>query len=99
MATPVKKIDAENPLSSQTILQRVAKADKTAVTDCLNAYGSFVWRVVRNQNFTPEESEKIVQDVFSDIWQFAGRYDSMKFSEDDFILMLIRHRLRRGKLH
>lgn len=92
-------MDAETVLQPRTILQRVAGADKSAISDCLNAYGNLIWRTVRKQNLSSEDAEKIVQDVFTDIWRFAERYDSMKFSEDDFILMLIRHRLRENKIH
>ena len=95
----LRHINLEITSQSQTILQRVAIADKSAINDCLNTYGNFVWRTVRKCSISDTDAEKMVQDVFKDIWQYAARYDSAKFSEDDFISLLIRHRLRQKNVH
>lgn len=82
--------------NSQTLFQRIAEADKSAVVECMNVYGDFVWCAVKRFTNSDEEAETLVQSVFNDIWQFAGRFDSSKLNENDFISLIIRHRLRQS---
>lgn len=99
MAVPLLHTNLKIASQPQTILQRIAGADKSAVGECLNAYGDFVWQLVRKYSASDADAGKMVQEVFEDIWQYAGRYDSAKLSENDFISMLVRHRLREKRVH
>ena len=76
-----------------TILQRIAKKDKTAVRDCINTYGNFIWALARKFTRSPEEAEAATQEIFTDIWRYAERADRPQSSEDMLVAMIARRRL------
>jgi RNA polymerase sigma-70 factor (ECF subfamily) len=78
---------------AQAILHRIAAGDRTAVQDCLNAYGGLVWSIARKMLRSQEDAEDIVQEIFVDIWKNAERYDDAQSSETTFIAMIARRRL------
>ena len=78
---------------SQTILQRIADGDKTAVQECLSTYGGLVWSIARKLLRNPDDAEDAVQEVFVDVWKNAGRFDETQASETTFIAMIARRRV------
>ncbi len=83
----------ETPILCQTILQRVAAGDSSAVDDCLAQYGALVWSLARRHSPNYSDAEDAVQEAFLGIWQGAGRFDPEKGSETTFITMIVRRRL------
>jgi RNA polymerase sigma-70 factor (ECF subfamily) len=77
----------------ETILQRVAAGDASAVEDCLSQYGGLVWSIARRFISEHADAEDAVQDVFIDIWRNASRYDPEIGSEATFVTMIARRRL------
>lgn len=84
--------DERNKLS-KTILERLAIGDKTAVSDCINAYGNLIWGMSVDKTHSREAAESAVLDIFRDFWKYADRFDSTKQTEDYFILLLVHRRL------
>lgn len=78
---------------SSAILQRIGKTDKTAVKDCIDAYGNLVWALARKYTDSLEEAEIAAQEVFLDVWRYAGHCDPTKFDEAVFIFLIARRRL------
>ena len=78
------KVSVSFPASPK-ILKRVADFDKTAIDECLTAYGSLVWALTKNYISNENEAETAVQEIFLDIWKYAGRFDSAKTDEATFI--------------
>lgn len=78
---------------AQAVLQRIASGDKTAVQDCLNKYGGLVWSLARRMSPNTDEAEDAVQEIFTDIWKNAERFDETQSSETTFIAMIARRRL------
>ncbi len=76
-----------------TILQRIAKKDKTAVKDCVDTYGNFIWALARKFTSSREEAEAAAQEIFHDIWRYAERIDSNQSSENILIALIARRRL------
>ncbi|MGI8641318.1 MAG: RNA polymerase sigma factor [Pyrinomonadaceae bacterium] len=76
-----------------SILQRIAGEDKRAVEECLNKYGNLVWSMALNFTNSREDAEDAVQDIFIDIWKYAGRFDAAKSAEVSFIALIARRRL------
>ncbi len=54
---------------TSTILQRIAERDKTAVEDCIDAYGDFIWALARKFTASTEEAEAATEEIFIDIWR------------------------------
>jgi len=78
---------------SQTILQRIAAGDKTAVQECLSTYGGLVWSIARKLLRNSDDAEDAVQEIFVDVWKNAGRFDETQASETTFIAMIARRRV------
>lgn len=78
---------------SKAILKRIASGDRTAVEDCLSAYGGLVWSIARKMLRNNDDAEDAVQEIFIDIWKNAGRYDESQASETTFIAMIARRRI------
>ena len=58
-----------------TILQRIARKDKTAVADCIAVYGNLIWALAKKFTASPEAAETATQEIFLDIWRFTERAD------------------------
>ncbi|CAN5451484.1 sigma-70 family RNA polymerase sigma factor [soil metagenome] len=78
---------------AETILNRIAEGDKTAVQDCLNKFGGLVWSLARRMCPNKDDAEDAVQEIFIDVWKNAGRFDENQASETTFIAMIARRRL------
>ncbi len=78
------KISASFPESSE-ILKRIADCDKTAIGECLEVYGNLVWALTKKYTADEAEAEIAVQEVFSDIWKYAARFDAARTDEAAFI--------------
>ncbi len=76
-----------------SILHRIAVNDKQAVEDCLHKYGNLVWSLALNFTSSREDAEDAVQDIFIDVWKYAGRFDETKSAEVSFISLIARRRL------
>ena len=66
----------------QVILKRIASGDKSAVQDCLNAYGGLVWSLARRMSANADDAEDAVQEIFIDVWKNAARFDEAQASEN-----------------
>lgn len=78
---------------SETILQRIASGDDSAVKECLDTYGGLVWSLARKMLPDRNEAEDAVQEIFIEIWKNAERFDENQSSETTFVAMIARRRL------
>ena len=78
---------------AQSILKRIASGQKSAVQECLDAYGGLIWSLARRMLRNTEEAEDAVQEIFIDIWKNAARFDEAQSSETTFVAMIARRRL------
>ncbi len=76
-----------------TILQRVAPSDKSAIKDCIDTYGNFIWALARKFTASTEEAEAAAQEIFTDIWRYAERADKAQSAESILIALIARRRL------
>ncbi len=58
---------------SLTILQRIENKDRTAVRDCVDTYGNFIWALARKFTHSTEEAEAATLEIFQDIWRYSER--------------------------
>jgi len=78
---------------SLTILQRISNKDKTAVKDCVDTYGNFIWALARKFTASREEADTAAQEIFTDIWRYAERADKVPSAESLLIAEIARRRL------
>lgn len=78
---------------TNSVLQRIAAGDESAVRDCLKAYGGLVWSLARRMLRNQEDAEDAVQEIFLDIWKNAPKFDPEQSSDTTFIAMIARRRL------
>ncbi|MBA2334856.1 MAG: hypothetical protein M3449_01245 [Acidobacteriota bacterium] len=48
---------------TSTILRRIAEKDKTAVKDCIDTYGNFIWAWARKLTASREEAEAATEEI------------------------------------
>ena len=76
-----------------TIMQRVAEKDETAVKDCIDTYGNFIWALAKKFTASTEEAEAAAREIFIDIWQYSERTGSTQPDEEKLIAMIALRRL------
>lgn len=75
------------------LLQRVATGDLAAVQICMNRFGGMVWSMARRFSPNREDAEDAVQEIFTELWRSADRYDPAQSSEEAFVAMIAWRRL------
>ncbi len=80
-------------LLSESIIQRLAAGDETAVSECLDKYGALVWSLAKRMFANLADAEDIVQEIFVEIWRNAHRYNPELSSEATFITLIARRRM------
>lgn len=78
---------------AETLLQRVARNESSAVQAVIDQFGGLVWSLARRFSFDAAGAEDAVQEIFLDVWKSAHRYDPSVASEATFISMIARRRL------
>jgi len=81
------------PSPSLTILQRVARGERAAVEQCIDAYGGLVWSLVRRMGPCGADADDLVQEVFIALWRGAGLYDPTRASEAVWVTAVARRRV------
>ena len=79
-------------ITARTVFQRLAQLDKTAVKDCIDSYGNFIWALAKSKTNSLEEAESLTLEIFQDIWKYAERFDSNKSDETTFISVIAHRR-------
>ncbi|MEZ5565900.1 MAG: sigma-70 family RNA polymerase sigma factor [Gammaproteobacteria bacterium] len=91
--TPGALPDPALMTSQQSILQRIANGDAAAVQQCIDAYGNLIWSLARRFLRNSADAEDVVQEIFIDLWNSAGRFDATLASETTFVSTIARRRL------
>lgn len=76
-----------------SILQRIATGDKSAVDDCLNRYGGLIWSLAKRWLGNVPDAEDATQEIFVELWQQASKFDPSVAAESTFVAMVARRRL------
>ncbi|MEJ7861856.1 MAG: hypothetical protein WKF90_09505 [Pyrinomonadaceae bacterium] len=76
---------------TSTILRRIAEKDKTAVKDCIDTYGNFIWAIARK--LTASREEAATEEIFIDIWRYCERARNTQSIEKKLIAMIALRRL------
>jgi RNA polymerase sigma-70 factor, ECF subfamily len=86
---------------TESVLGRIARGDPVAVRACMDQFGGLVWTIARRMTRNHADAEDAVQEIFTDVWRSAARFDPAQGSEKVFITTIARRRLidrlRRGQ--
>ncbi len=91
MNAPANSISKKT--GSLSIIRRIAEKDKTAVQDCIDTYGNFIWTLARKFTNSTEEAEAATRKIFMDIWRYAEGGGKTETAENLLITQIARRRL------
>ena len=80
-------------MNVQTLLERIASGDTSAVSEFIDRYGGLVLSIARRFTSTEADAEDAVQEIFLDVWKSCKSYRSEIASEKTFTTMIARRRL------
>ena len=75
------------------LLTRVARGDAHALRECIDEFGGLVWSIARRLTRNRADAEDAVQEIFTDLWRSASRFDAAQGSEKVFVATIARRRL------
>jgi len=78
--------------SDEGILSEVAQGIERAMDKCISRYGGLVWSIAQRYVQNRSAAEDVVQEIFTDVWRTAKRYDPSIATECTFIGMIARRR-------
>jgi hypothetical protein len=76
-----------------TLLQRIARNDKTALKECFEAYQDLIWNLSRRFTGSDEAAEMAMVDIFRDISNYSGDMDGKYENEVRLITFIACRRL------
>lgn len=75
------------------VLSRIAKGDQAGMRDFIDQYAGLVWSLVRRKIANSSDAEDLVQEIFTEIWKSAHRYNPSLGSEATFVAVITRRRI------
>jgi RNA polymerase sigma-70 factor, ECF subfamily len=91
-ATLSRPIDPSSK-SRQTVLERIASGEQSALIECIDQYGGLIWTLANRFLASSADAEDVTQEIFIELWQKAYAFDSSLASEVTFVAMVARRRL------
>ncbi len=76
----------------ESVLERVARGDQSAMTECVESYTGLVRSIARRMLRSSADADDAVQDIFIEIWRSADRFDPSRGSVKAFIATIARRR-------
>ncbi|MEE4172902.1 MAG: sigma factor [Xanthomonadales bacterium] len=53
---------------SLSLLQRIARGDRAAASECIATYSGLVWSLARQRLNNDADAEEAVQEIFMQLW-------------------------------
>ena len=78
--------------AEKLLLPLIAKGDEAAMKRCIDSYGPLVWSIVCRTINELVDAEEACQEIFTEIWRIADRFDSKISKESTFIGVIARRR-------
>ncbi len=98
MAEPARRLrlveaaHARDVLTDEQVMERVAKGDREAFAELYDRFGARVFGLIRKVVRDPARSEEVTQEVFTEIWRTATRFDESKGAPRTWILTMAHRR-------
>ncbi len=80
-------------LDDSPLLPLLTRGDTSAFSAVVDRYGGLVWSIVRRRGTPPADAEDAVQEIFTELWRHAERFDPGRAREVTFVAMIARRRL------
>lgn len=74
------------------VLPKVASGDQKAMAECISRYGGLIWSIAKRYVKNASTAEDVVQEIFTNLWKSACRFDPAVATESTFVGMLARRR-------
>ena len=87
---PVPGLEAAT--SDEDLLVTVSRGDQTAFASLFDRFGGVVYGVVKRVVRDPSQSEEVAQEVFTEVWRTASRFDPDRGSAQTWILTMAHRR-------
>lgn len=81
------------PNNRSTILERIARLDKSAIAECVDLYGAMIWTLAKQNTDSSADAERAAAEIFADIWEKAVLCDSKVSQEAVWITLIAKRRL------
>jgi RNA polymerase sigma-70 factor, ECF subfamily len=78
--------------SESAIVQRIAEGDRAAMAELYDRYAATVFSLACRIVSVPADAEDVVQEVFTQAWRQAARYDPSRASAAGWLLNMTRTR-------
>ena len=92
-SNPADRLDyAEQPVSRETLLARIADGDQEAFSALYDEVSPRVLGLIRRLVVDHSQSEEVAQEVFLEIWQTASRFDPSKGGAATWMLTMAHRR-------
>ena len=75
------------------MLARVAQRDPVAARECIDEFGGLIWSIARRLTRSHGDAQEAVQEIFTEVWRSADRFDPAQSSEQVFVATIARRRL------
>ena len=83
---------APSPIEDAELLTRIAAGDEAALAELYDRFASLLLALSRRILGDGFEAEEILQEVFLQVWNQAGRYDRSRSSVSTWLVLITRSR-------
>ena len=85
-------IEKNSYASGGEVLKDVAQGIELAMNHCIEKYSGLVWTIAKRYVKNQSSAEDLVQEIFTELWKVADRFNPDISTECTFIGMLARRR-------
>jgi RNA polymerase sigma-70 factor, ECF subfamily len=78
--------------TDEDLLVTVSRGDQTAFAALYDRFGGVVYGVVKRVVRDPSQSEEVAQEIFTEVWRTASRFDPDRGSAQTWILTMAHRR-------
>lgn len=82
----------ESPIDDAELIESIAERDQEALRDLYERYGPLLLALARRILNNANDAEEVLQEVFLQVWNQAGRYDTRRSSVSTWLVLITRSR-------
>lgn len=90
--TPLQPTATADTDEDRRIVHRIAQGDQAALSDLYERFAGLLVALARRVLNNDQDAEEILQEVFLQVWNQAGRYDPSRSSVSTWLVLITRSR-------